>query len=132
MKCIEVIQLRASGASERRQAMSVCRQILQSNTGEQPNYIRLLKNASLGTDLCVCIRWDKPVPWERESRLGLQIQKGLSGFGIINHSLWMDEDFLPSRSSESKDRRDMLFDIQWLGRTGSDGNQPKEKINYGR
>lgn len=132
MKCIEVIQLRASGISERHQAMSVCRKILQSNTAEQPNHIRLLKNASLGTDLCVCIRWDKPVPWERESRLGLQIQKGLSGFGIINHSLWMDEDGLPSRSSESTGRRDMQFDIQWLDRTDAHANRPPKKINYGR
>ena len=132
MKCIEVIQLRASGPSERRQAISVCRQIFRSNTSEQPSHIRLMKNISLETDLCVCIRWDKPVPWERESRLGLQIQKGLSGFGIINHSLWMDEDFLPSRSSESTGRRDMLFDTQWLGRASSNDNRPKAKINYGR
>ena len=114
MKCIEVIQLRASGRAERDRALNVCRQIIQSNNAEQPDGISLLKNTILNTDLWVCIYWDKRHDRYKKSLLGQQFEKGLAGFGLLNHSLLQADDILPPSHPGDNEKCKLQFDIQWL------------------
>jgi hypothetical protein len=123
MKCIEMIRLRASGRNDRVQALKVCQQIIRSNSSEQPVYTSLLTNTTLDTDLCICICWNKGHDRYKESLLGQQIEKGLSDFGLLNHSLWLvDENLFPSNANKNE-TCEIKFDTQWLKKI-----KPLEKI----
>lgn len=123
MKCIEMIRLRAAGGTDRNQALKVCQQIIRSNSTEPPVYTSLLTNTTLDTDLCICICWNKEHDRYKESLLGLQIEKGLSDFGLLNHSFWfVDENLFPSNANRNE-KHEIKFDTQWLKKI-----KPLEKI----
>lgn len=102
MKSIELIRLRTAGKFDRDQALIVCRQILQSGSDKSLFVATLLINTVLDTDLCVSLCWDNTRDRHQKSILGQRIEKSISGFGLVSHSLWWREEIESTAGEKQK------------------------------
>ena len=91
MKWLEIIKLRASGNSEDLRA-----QLLQSiaDVNQQGGSVRInaYRHAALESDLSLHLHWQSERSDELGSTLGLQLARSLKEFGLIDHSLWIEEE----------------------------------------
>ncbi len=91
MNRIEIIRLRYSGSAEKKQITEAFRQ-LKSSGSEGPCAVELLRDARLETDFSIHIHWKGCTTGCLKSTLGLRLADALACFGMINHSVWVEED----------------------------------------
>jgi len=91
MKWLEIIKLRAADTSE-----DLRRELLRSiaDTGEGRDSVRITayRHAALESDLSLHLRWESDRPDEQGSTLGLQLVQSLKELGLVDHSLWIEEE----------------------------------------
>lgn len=86
---VEMIQLRTTGYHERKRAVDTCMKIIELAPQSPSKQVRLFSNAAYDTDLCVWIYWKDAKSISDKSTLGELIIKGLRGYGIVHHSIWV-------------------------------------------
>ena len=91
MSLLEVISLRSAGSSERKQAVKVFNQLKMSQVVGGPSNIKMYRSALLECDVSIYIYWNSATSRQCKSTLGLQLVEVLKRFGLINHTVWMEE-----------------------------------------
>ena len=90
MKWLEVIKLRSgrkdSGLLE--ELLRSIHEFSQSGLLE----MKTLRHAVLETDLSVHLYWESEQPEKNGSPLGLHLAQALREFGLIDHSVWIEEE----------------------------------------
>lgn len=89
MKWLEVIKLRSAGGSS-----GLLEELLlpifrsnQSGLLEMKTY----RHVALETDVSVHLHWNSEMPEPNGSALGLCLAQALKEFGLIDHSVWVEE-----------------------------------------
>jgi len=91
VKWLEIIKLRRAGNGE-----EILREFLRSlaNSGQIRELIeiRTYRHASFDSDLNVHLYWESERPEPNGSALGLHLAQTLKEFGLMNHSVWIEEE----------------------------------------
>lgn len=90
MKCLEVIKLRSTG-----EGSELLEELLRSvDKFSQRGLVetRTYHHAALGTDLSVHLLWDSDRPEPNGSDLGLRLVQALKEFGLVDYSVWIEEE----------------------------------------
>ena len=92
MKWIEIINLRSAGAPRESIEQKVPRSVAEVDRGKNLVSIQVYRHATLDTDLGVHLLFDSPRLEARPSALGQRLVSLLKEFGLVNHSLWVEEE----------------------------------------
>jgi hypothetical protein len=86
---LEVIKLRSASRSDGslEEFMRSIGQIKQSGLAE----VKIFRHAALEMDLTVHLHWNSERPEQNGSSLGIRVAEGLKGFGLTDHSVWIEE-----------------------------------------
>ncbi len=90
MKWIEIIKLRGTGIEE-----GLLEELLRSLRSDQSRElvkIETYRHAGLEDDLSVHLRWKSERPAQNGSALGLRLAQGFKEFGLVDHSIWVEEE----------------------------------------
>jgi hypothetical protein len=94
MNCLEVITVRVAENNVLGNALELCKQVIHTiKTGEIMD-MRVYRSIGYGSDLSVHIHFPLEPSRQEKSLLGLQLVKGLSAFGIVSHTLWIDQEII--------------------------------------
>jgi hypothetical protein len=90
MKWLEVIKLRSAGTDSR-----LLEELLLSI--DKFNQIGLVEmkpfhHAALESDWSIHLHWESERPQQNGSALGLRLAKALKEFGLVDHSIWIEEE----------------------------------------
>ncbi|MGD0918389.1 MAG: hypothetical protein ABSB22_18215 [Thermodesulfobacteriota bacterium] len=90
MKWLEVIKLRSAGKGSGllEEFLLSINKLSQSGLVEMKTY----HHAALETDLSVHLLWESEQPEQNGSSLGLRLAQALKEFGLVDHSIWVEED----------------------------------------
>jgi hypothetical protein len=91
MKWLEVIKLRSAGKS-----FGIPEEFLMSIDKFNQNglvEIKTYRHAALETDWSVHLLWESEQPEQNGSSLGLRLAQALKEFGLIDHSIWVEEKY---------------------------------------
>ena len=89
MKWLEVIKLRSSGKNSATLdglLMSIGK-VAQRGLVEMKTY----RHAALATDWSVHLYWKPDRPEQDGTALGLRLAQALKEFGLVDHSVWIEE-----------------------------------------
>ncbi len=89
MTWMEIIKLRNAG-----KASEALKGLLSGLTKtDQPGLIeaRLYRHAEWETDWTMHLHWETEQPEKNGSALGLRLSQALKEFGLIDHSIWIEE-----------------------------------------
>jgi len=90
MKWLEVIKLRAAGNSE-----SLLEEFLAPVAKIDQNRgfveMKIYRHAALENDLSVHLHWNSEWPEQNGSILGLRLAQALKELGLIDYSIWIEE-----------------------------------------
>ncbi len=90
VKWLEVIKLRSTGKD-----IQLLKELFLSfDKFSQPALVEMktYSGAALGTDLSVHLHWESEHPDQNGSALGLRLAHALKEFGLIDHSIWIEEE----------------------------------------
>ncbi len=90
MKWIEIVKLRSAGIEEG--SLEELLRSLKSDRSREPVEIETYRNAVLENDLSVHLRWESERPVQNGSALGLRLAQGFKEFGLVDHSIWVEEE----------------------------------------
>jgi hypothetical protein len=90
MKWLEIIKLRSAGKDSGllEELLPSIDKLSQSGLIEMKTY----HHAALETDLSVHLHWESGRPEKNGSALGLRLGQALKEFGLIDHSVWIEEE----------------------------------------
>lgn len=91
MKWLEVIKLRSAGGS-----LGLLDELLLSISGSNQRGLvemKTYRHAVLETDVSVHLHWDSEMLEPNGSALGLRLAQALKEFGLIDHSVWVEENW---------------------------------------
>lgn len=91
MKWIEIINLRSAGTPRESIEQKLPRSVSEVKLGKNLAAIRVYRNATLETDLSVHLLFESPRSETRPSALGQQLGSLLKEFGLVNHTIWVEE-----------------------------------------
>ncbi len=94
MACLEVITVRIAQKDEWQNARNLCTQVFHTVEKEGLVSLKVYRSSGYRSDLSVHINRQVEPFGQEKSLLGLQIAKGLSTFGIISHTVWMDQEII--------------------------------------
>jgi hypothetical protein len=57
-----------------------------------PVEMKTFRHAALETDLSVHLHWKSEHPEQNGSALGLRLAQALKEFGLVDHSVWIEEE----------------------------------------
>jgi hypothetical protein len=99
ISCLEVITLRVAEKDELENALEFCKQVFHTvETGERMN-LCVYRSMGYGSDLSVHIHCPVESSRQEKSLLGLQLAKGLGVFGIVSHTLWIDQRIIAGKDT---------------------------------
>ena len=93
MKWMEVIKLRIAGDEPESVEQKVINLIAEVNHNGGIKEIKLYRHAMLHTDLSVHLFWESESTESFGSATGLCLVHLLKEFGLISHSVWVDEGY---------------------------------------
>ncbi len=90
MKWLEIIKLRSVGRDSEllKELLLSIDKFNQSGLVEMKTY----HHAVLETDLSVHLHWESERPEQNGSSLGLRLAQALKEFGLIDRSIWIEEE----------------------------------------
>jgi hypothetical protein len=90
MKWLEIIKLRSAGKDSGllEELLLSIDKLGQSGLVKMKTY----HHAALGTDWSVHLHWESGRPEKNGSALGLRLAQALKEFGLIDHSIWIEEE----------------------------------------
>jgi hypothetical protein len=89
MKWLEVIKLRSAGGS-----LGLLEELLLPlSESNQRGLVemRTFRHAALETDVSVHLHWISEMPEPNGSALGFRLVQALKEFGLVDHSVWVEE-----------------------------------------
>jgi hypothetical protein len=89
MKWLEVIKLRSAGGS-----LGLLEELLLPLSGSNQSGLvemKTYRHAALENDLSVHIHWESERPEQNGSALGFRLVQALKEFGLVDHSVWLEE-----------------------------------------
>ncbi len=92
MVWMEMIRLRTA-AGKGQAAMGLLNYSM-SHVAKEPGLVRVhvYNSAAFHNDLALSLIWDTHVPHPQGSRTGLSITETLNGFGLVEHSIWVEQE----------------------------------------
>jgi len=90
MKWLEVIKLRSAGKNSE----SLKELLLSFERSSQPALVEMKSyhHAALETDLTVHLHWESSRLEQNGSGLGLRLAQAFKEFGLVDHSIWVEEE----------------------------------------
>jgi hypothetical protein len=91
MKWLEVIKLRSAekGFGLMEELLLSVDEFSQSGLVEMKTF----HHAALDSDWSIHLHWESELPEENGSSLGLRLAKALKEFGLVDHSIWIEEKY---------------------------------------
>ncbi len=89
MKWVEIIKLRSAGQTPA--SLNGLLSDLSHNRLPGLTEIRLYRHAEWETDWSLHLHWESKQPGKEGSPLGLHLFQELGEFGLIDHSIWIEE-----------------------------------------
>jgi hypothetical protein len=91
MKWLEVIKLRSAGKDSEllKEFLFSIIKFSQSELVE----MKIYRHAVLGSDLSIHLDWESERPEQNGSGLGLHLAQALKEFGLIDHTIWVEEKY---------------------------------------
>lgn len=92
MVWLEMISIRTAGMIETGKVFDICREILLLAAFEKLLKLTVYSNARYATDISIHLQW-KSYPG-RESAVGREVCAALKALGLVNHTLWIEQEDL--------------------------------------
>ena len=91
MNWIEIITLRSNGNVQESLIRELLKPVAEDEESNGLIAMKIYRNAWINTDMSVHLHW-KSTPAElRGSAMGLRLVQTLKEFGLVNHSIWVEE-----------------------------------------
>jgi len=89
MKWIEIIKIRTAGTNFRllKELLIPVRKLSQIGLTET----RIFHHAAMEQDWAIHLHWETAAPELNGSRLGLHLVRAVNDFGLIDHTVWINE-----------------------------------------
>jgi hypothetical protein len=97
MNCLEVITVRVAEKEDLENTLEFCTQVFHTVETRELKGLSIYRSTGYGSDLSVHIRYPFEHSRQGKSLLGLQLAKGLSAFGIVSHTLWIDQQIIAGK-----------------------------------
>lgn len=91
MTCLEIITLRFATKLEKRTIRDLVKQMGTVNRAECPVGLKVYRNPAIGNDISVHIQRKASNGDPGKSALGLQVARLFSEYGLVSHSVWIEE-----------------------------------------
>jgi hypothetical protein len=91
MRLLEIITIRSAGNIPEPIISELLRQIEQIDTTERPAAIKIYHHAGVNSDVSIHLHWRSISGSHGKSPLGLMLSHALTDFGLLNHSIWIEE-----------------------------------------
>lgn len=88
MDGLEIVSVRLADCVAVEEAVNFCHAVLALGP---PGRIQIYRGIGSGTDLSVHIHWTYSPFRQEKSLLGLQLAHGLGDYGLVSHSVWIDQ-----------------------------------------
>jgi hypothetical protein len=91
MKWIEIINLRSAGATRDSIEQKIPRSVAEVDQSKDLISVQVYRHATLDTDLSVHLLFECFKAEVQPSALGQALAWALKEFGLVSHSLWIEE-----------------------------------------
>jgi len=91
LNCLEVISVRIAQEHEFDDALRLCTEVSLPVEPGRFMGMSVYRSNGYGSDLIVNIHWAFDSSGQKKSLLGLQLARGLSNYGIVSHTMWIDQ-----------------------------------------
>ena len=91
MHGLEVISIRVSGKEAFENVLKLCSQISTTVETDELINVSMYRSTTYETDLSVHIHWSLKSFKQKKSLLGIQLAQGLINYGIVSHTLWIEQ-----------------------------------------
>lgn len=91
MKWLEILSLRSAGNRLELLDHELLKLIKEIEGEKGLLEMKLYRNGAVDTDLSLHLHWESPGVERGGSSLGLQLVHLMEEFGLINHSVWVEE-----------------------------------------
>jgi hypothetical protein len=98
MKWVEIIKLRSSG--EASGPLKAFLSAIAQNTQRGLVETRIYRHAAWKTDWSLHLQWESEKLEKNGSALGLRLSHALKDFGLVDHSVWIEEESISIRRQE--------------------------------
>ncbi len=85
---MEIIQVRAMGIMHKVIIEELVRFYSNGETVNGLEKVKIYKNASYNTDVCICLHWKTEQVMQSGSRLGIEFIQILKEHGMVAHNVW--------------------------------------------
>jgi len=92
MKWIEIINLRSAGIPTESIKPKIPRSVAEADQSKNLVSVQVYRHATLDTDLSVHLLFESLRPDIQPSALGQRLASALKAFGLVSHSLWIEEE----------------------------------------
>jgi len=92
MKWIEIITLRSAGTPRDSIEQKIPRSAVEVDRTKNLVCVQVYRHATVGTDLSIHLLFQSFGPEAQPSALGQHLASALKEFGLVNHSLWIEEE----------------------------------------
>jgi hypothetical protein len=92
MKWLEILSLRSAGNRLKLLEHELLKLVTEIEDQKGLLEMRLYRNGAVDTDLSLHLRWESPRVENEGSSLGLRLVHLMEEFGLINHSVWVEEE----------------------------------------
>lgn len=90
MKWMEIIKLRS--AQEVSEPLKACSSTIAGEDQHGLIAVRVYRHALWETDWSLCLLWESEELEKNGSALGLRLAQALKEFGLVDHSVWTQDD----------------------------------------
>lgn len=101
MKCVEIIVLRSASVRCESDSLEFLRSLYDAldfvksyevgETKPLPVMLKVYRSALVENDLSIHLHWRGRVGSPEKSALGLQLARLFSEYGLVNHTVWIEE-----------------------------------------
>ncbi len=92
MKWIEIINLRSAGASRESIGQQVPRVVTELDRDNNLMSVKVYCQATIDTDMSIHLLFEATRPEVQPSALGQRLASALKEFGLVNHSVWIEQE----------------------------------------
>lgn len=91
MKLLEIITIRSAGNIPKSVISEILRQTGQIDNTERPAAIKIYHHAGVNSDVSIHLHWRCKSGNHGKSPLGMMLSHTLRDLGLLNHSIWIEE-----------------------------------------
>ncbi len=91
MSWVEIITLRSHGNLRESLVRELLKPMPKGSEVAALVAMKVYRNPWVNSDVSIHLCWDGPKTEPQESPIGLRLSETLKGFGLVNHSVWVEE-----------------------------------------